>query len=268
MGKTNTGKSALFNCIAKEKRVVVSDVPHTTRDAIDTAITYKGNTITFLDTAGLRRRAKIKRKSIEEISVKKTLEWIKKAHVTLFVIDISKEITAQEARIADILSMHNTGIILVANKWDLIPQKTPQTFETYKKYIQKSLPFLAWAKVQFCSALNNEGVTKILGAILEVTEEMNKEISKEDLSALLHQSLKKHLPSRAKGTRHPYVLRLLQREKNPPVFDLYIKRGASLHSSYLGFLKNTLRSAYGFEGSPLFISIKKVVAFRGTPLQK
>jgi GTP-binding protein len=85
-----------------------------------------------------------------------------------------------------------------------------------------------------------------------------KEISKEDLSALLHQSLKKHLPSRAKGTRHPYVLRLQQREKNPPVFDLYIKRGASLHSSYLGFLKNTLRSAYGFEGSPIFISIKKV----------
>lgn len=258
VGKTNTGKSALFNCIAKEKRVVVSNVPHTTRDTINTTITYKGTTITFLDTAGLRRRAKIKRKSIEEISAKKTLAWIKKAQVTLFVIDISKEITAQEARIADILSQHNTGIILVATKWDLIPQKTPKTYETYKKYIEKSLPFLTWAKVKFCSALKNEGITKILDAILEVKEEMNKEISKEDLSALLHQSLKKHLPSRAKGTRHPYVLRLLQRGKNPPVFDLYIKRGASLHSSYLGFLKNILRSAYGFEGAPIFISIKKV----------
>ena len=256
-GKTNTGKSSLFNSLINEDRVVVSEIPHTTRDPQDTEITYKDKAIVFVDTAGMRKRAKIIRKSLEELSVKKAREVISKADITLFVIDVSQEITKQSAKIIDIIHRENTSIIIVANKWDLIPDKQPQTIEKFTKYIQKSLPFLTWAPILFVSAKEKNGMKKILDIIIDINNARKKFINKEELSVLLKKSLKAHLPSRGKGTRHPKIYRIIQTESSPPVFEVHLKINTNLHSSYIGFLENQIRGAYDFSGVPIFIKIKK-----------
>jgi len=257
IGKPNVGKSSLINAMIGEKRAIISSQPHTTRDSQDVHFEWKGERITLIDTAGMSRKRNRPVDAFERQSVDQSALSLKKADIVLIVTDVSKKLSWQDKHIIDEATSAGRGIIMIANKWDLIPDKDTQTAKKYIDYYHSYFPFINWAPILFCSATEKVNMKEILKTVLEVYENKNKTINDTGLNRLLKDTIKKHRPSRGKGTNYPYLYSLKQIKTNPPTFLLKMNFKADLHDSYLRFLENNLRYKFGFMGSPIKIIITK-----------
>lgn len=261
LGTPNVGKSSLLNAVIGEKRFIVSPIAHTTREPNDTLLTIEDKRYILIDSAGVRKLAGVrKRGGLEEMGVKKTLDLLPKADVVLYVLDITAPIGAQEKHLAGEIIEFRTGIIVVANKWDLVEGKTPTTQNEYLQTIAGHLPFLGFAPIIFTSALTKQHIDKIFKAVAHVQNERYRFVEEEELENFLKEVMRQHRPSRGKGVAHPKIIRFRQTRVAPPRFELTVKGGRAdaLHPSYLRFLENRLRERYGFDGTPIVIESKAV----------
>lgn len=257
VGKPNVGKSSLINAILGEERVIVSPIPHTTRDAQDIEFSFAGQKIIFIDTAGMRRHSKKSADSFEKQAVAQSVTSINKADIALLVTDVSKRLSWQDKHLIDEANQAGVGLIILANKWDLIPDKNTDTVNEYNHYYQGFFPFLKWAPIIYSSAVQKLRINKILITIIKIYQEKNKTISDNALNKLLKSMVKKHKPSRGKGTKQPYIYNLKQIATNPPTFAVKMNFKADMHASYLRFIENNLRYKFDFIGTPIRLKIIK-----------
>ncbi|HAZ16311.1 MAG TPA: ribosome biogenesis GTPase Der [Candidatus Jacksonbacteria bacterium] len=257
IGQPNVGKSSIVNSILGEERVIVSDIPHTTRDPIDTHLVYKGQTITLIDTAGLRRPVKIEKQTIEHASTHKTITRIKRATVIGLVIDVAQEITRQDMRLGNLLAAEQKSAMIIANKWDMIPDKTTTTINQYEQYIYAKLGMLKYAPIIFTSAIDNQRTHSLLNTALLIHNEQKKSIDDETLRVFLEDTTRRLKPTRGKGTRFPIIYSLKQEAINPPFFKMITKPRTDIQQSYVSFIERRLREEFGFVGVPIKLVIEK-----------
>lgn len=255
IGRPNVGKSSLLNAIVGEELVIVSDIPHTTRESFDTQFVYEGRPFTLIDTAGLRRGTKVAEKSLERTGMKKSIISAQQSDLCLLIIDISQPLTVQDAHLAEMITEKKRGIVIVANKWDLIADKETNSPNLYTRYIYSTFPFLTWAPVVFISAKSKKGVRTLLKSIVSVADARAREFTDDELEVFLKQAIKAHRPAAAKGARAPRLLALRQTRTAPPVFELRIGPLDNLHAAYTRYLENRLRETYDLWGVPISITI-------------
>lgn len=258
IGKPNVGKSSLTNSIIGQERFITSPIAHTTREPIDTLVERDDKSYVLIDTAGMRKKRKVRKSGgLEKKGVERTERILKKTDVALFVMDISQKIGNQERTLAGLIKNHNVGCIMVANKWDLIPDKDPGTINEYEKYISQSIPFLKWAPIVFVSAKTTQRVAGIFDLIDEVEKNRLRKVDSEELDEFWRAAVKQHLPSRHKGPKHPTVMGMKQIGIAPPRFEVIIKAKQTdvLHQSYLRYLENRLREQFNFMGTPIQIDV-------------
>jgi len=267
IGKPNVGKSSLLNKILGEERVIVSPIPHTTREPRDTIIDYEGRTIKLIDTAGISRKGqqsaygkKEKKEALEKMGIAKSLRVLNRADIALLVIDISQPISHQETKIIDEIVSRRISLIIIANKWDLVGERDTVKFTDY---IYDKLPYIKWAPLQFISARTGEKVNKIMNIIIKVKEARGIEINDAALKDFLLRIVKMHLPSKGKGLKKPRVYEMKQTKADPPQFNIRIGSKEDLHFSYVRFIENRLREKYGFYGTPIKINVVKNRAVHG-----
>ena len=258
LGKPNVGKSSLINALLGEERIIVTPVPHTTREPQDTQVFYQDQIVNLIDTAGISKQGqktarKLKQKTtLEKISIAKSLKALAKADIALLIIDVNKKLSRQDAKLAQEIIKRKVSLIIIANKWDLT-----QTRDTkkYTEYIYSYLPFVSWAPIQFTSALTGEKINKILSLITRVAKQRKIQIKENALSKFLFHIIKKHRPTKGKGTKRPHLSHLKQTTTNPPKFSIQIGVKDSLRFSYIKFMENRLREKFDFLGTPITIKI-------------
>ena len=261
IGKPNVGKSSLLNSVLGYERVIVSPVPHTTREPQDTDIVYKNQLIKLIDTAGISKQgakgSRLKKNYPDKIiknGIDKSLARLKKSDIALLVMDISQPITRQDAKLVEEIVIWKKSLIFIANKWDKIAKRDTKQ---YTNCIYANLPFAQFAPIQFTSALTGEKVKKALDLILEINEQRQLSLSDSQLNHFLNRVVKLHKPAKGKGTKHPRLYSLKQIKANPPKFEIHIGAKDNLHFSYVRFIENRLREKYGFLGTPLTIYISR-----------
>ena len=250
-GRPNVGKSALFNSIIDSKRSIVSEVAGTTRDMIDYELILKEKKLTFLDTAGLRKRGKIEN-GIEKYSSLRTIRAIEMSHISLIVLDASELITSQDSHIIGYIKDANRATIIIVNKWDLA-SKLQLKRDEVKNLIIEKLNFIPNTPILFTSAINNSGVSKIFDSIFQVYSEFNKRIPSSEINKIIFEALGKN-PLPGFGRKRPRIYRCIQKKVAPPSFDIITKNPELIHFSYRRYLENIIRNRYGFIGSPIKLS--------------
>lgn len=254
IGRPNVGKSSLVNSILGEDRVIVSTIPGTTRDAIDTPFERDGRHYVIIDTAGMRRKSKIDVPT-ERYSVYRALRAADRSDVVLVVLDASAGVTEQDKRICGYAHDGGKAIVLIVNKWDLV-EKDHRTLDRYTGDIRRELGFIQYAPLVFTSALTGKRVQKVLELVDFVAEHHSARISTPDLNTLIREAVLKNPPPSDKGRRLK-VLYATQAGVKPPKFVLFVNDPELMHFSYLRYLENQLRSAYGYEGTPLRFVLRK-----------
>jgi len=248
VGRPNVGKSSLVNAILGEERVIVSDIPGTTRDAIDTPFEYGGNRYILIDTAGIRRKTKISL-STERYSVMRAFKAVDRADVVLIIIDATEGVTEQDQRIAGFVHEQGRASVIVVNKWDLV-KKDAHTMTAYDKDIREDLKFMAYAPILYVSALTGQRVRKILELVDFVAEQHYTKVQTAELNRVVNEALLLNPPPGA-GRKKLKIYYTTQVKTGPPTFVLFVNDVELMHFSYLRYLENTLRQAFGFEGSPI-----------------
>ncbi len=254
VGKPNVGKSSLVNRLLGEERVVVSDVAGTTRDPVDTPLRYHGRTLVFVDTAGLRRQSRIK-DSIEYYSTIRTERVVHEADVCVVVVDASaEELHAQDIRVLRSAWDAGKGVILLANKWDLV-EKDTMTVPEWEKRVRERIPFLQWVPMVFVSALTGQRVRKVLDLILEVDAQRRRRIETHEVNEVLEALLRRQPPPLHRG-RRVRVKYGTQVAVAPPTFALFTNFPKALPEHYIRYLHNGFREAWTFMGTPLRIRLR------------
>lgn len=256
IGKPNVGKSSLLNAIFGEERMIVSPLPHTTRDSQDVLVLHHERLFKIIDTAGIRRYSH-QGSAVEELSIGKSRQAMERADVVGLVIDISQNVTSQDKRLSEEITDSGKGIFIIANKWDLIPEKDSDTIERYKKYLYVSFPHLSWAPIIFTSADAEVRVKKILELAWDIFENFNKQVPKQELRDLLAKAVAKRKPTIGKGTHRPKLLALEQIGTRPPRFMLTIPVKTDLAESYRRFLTNSIRDEFNLEGVPVKLTVQE-----------
>lgn len=253
VGKPNVGKSSLLNRLLGEERAIVSPIAGTTRDAVDTHLTYDGLPITLIDTAGIRRRGRIE-PGVEKYSVLRSLRAIERADVALLMVDATEGVTAQDAHIAGfILDAWKSAVVLV-NKWDAVP-KDSYTMDAYTRQVRQALNFLDFVPVLFISALTGQRVDQVLPLALRVQEERLVRLSTAELNRVLRQAQDWHPPPGRAG-RPLKIYYGTQVRSDPPTFLLYVNNPALAHFTYLRYLENRIRDKYPFLGTPIHLVLR------------
>jgi GTP-binding protein len=256
VGRPNVGKSRLLNALLGEERAIVSDVPGTTRDSLDTLLIWEGQPITLIDTAGIRRRGRVET-GIEQFSVLRSMRAIDRSDVVLMVIDASEPFTAQDMHIAGYVEDQKKGIVIVLNKWDLI-DKGPTTMEEFREAAKEALDFMPYAPLVFISAKYGQRIDQAITVALEVVSEREKHVSTSQLNKMLREAVAAHPPASKHGKWIKFYY-ATQADTAPPTFIVFCNDPKQIHFSYRRYLENKLREEFGFIGSPVRIS------FRGRP---
>lgn len=253
VGKPNVGKSTLLNRITGEERVIVSPIPGTTRDAIDTRLVYNDIPVTLIDTAGIRRRGKIE-PGVEKYSVVRSLQAIERADVALLLVDATAGITSQDAHIAGYILEYWKSVVVVVNKWDAI-EKDSYTMYSYTQHIRQELNFLDYVPIVFISALTGQRVSEVLPLALLVQEERLVRLSTSQINQVLMKAQVQH-PAPSSGGRQLKIYYGTQVRSDPPTFLLYVNDPKLAHFSYMRFLENRFRESYRFLGTPIRLVMK------------
>jgi GTP-binding protein len=253
IGKPNVGKSSLLNSLLGYERVIVSPLPHTTREPQNTEVIYQNKKIILVDTAGISKQG-TKTKGLEKPGILKSLSSLDKADIALLVLDVSEILTHQDAKIIQEIVERRKSLIIIANKWDQISPRDPKK---YSEIIYDKLPFATWAPIQFISAKTGEKVDKILDLILEVATGRQLTLSDSQTEKFLKHVVKIHKPAKGKGLKAPHIYEFRQAASNPPAFTLRIGPNDDLHFSYVRFVENRLRERHGFIGTPLNVRVTK-----------
>ena len=254
VGRPNVGKSSLLNRLLGEERVIVSPIPGTTRDAVDTQLTYHGTPITLIDTAGIRRRGRIE-PGVEKYSVLRALKAMDRADVVLLLVDATEGVAAQDAHIAGMAIDKMKSVVVVVNKWDAIPKDT-HTMPAYTLHVREQLNFLDYVPVLFISALTGQRIGQVLPTALRVQEERLRRIPTGEFNRLLHQALSAHAPPARKGKQLKITF-ASQVRSNPPTFLFHVNDPELVHFSYQRYLENRIRHHYSFLGTPLRLSFRR-----------
>lgn len=254
IGKPNVGKSSLVNYLAGYERVIVSDIPGTTRDAIDTLVEIKGVKYNLIDTAGMRRKARIK-DSVEYYSVIRTIRAIDRADAVLMLIDATEGVTGQDKKIVGYAHDNGKAIVLAVNKWDLIEKET-NTMEEYKKEIYNELKFINYAPITFISALTGKRVPEALELLEYVIDQNSLRIKTGLLNEVLEEAFLLREPPGYRGKKLKLYY-ATQVAIKPPTFLLFVNDPELMHFSYERYLENALRKAFGFIGTTIRINLKK-----------
>lgn len=254
VGKPNVGKSSIINRLLGENRVIVSDVAGTTRDAIDTEIIHNGKPYIFIDTAGLRRKSRIK-EELERYSIIRTVTAVERADVVLMVIDAVEGVTEQDAKIAGIAHERGKGIIIVVNKWDAI-EKNDRTMREYDKQIRQVLSYMPYAEIMYVSAATGQRLVKLYDMIDMVIENQTLRIATGVLNEIMTEAVAMQQPPSDKGKRLKLYY-ITQVSVKPPTFVIFVNDKELMHFSYTRYLENKIREAFGFRGTSLKFFIRE-----------
>lgn len=254
VGKPNVGKSSIINKLLGEQRVIVSDIAGTTRDAIDTDIVYNGKEYVFIDTAGLRRKNKIK-EELERYSIIRTVTAVERADVVLIVIDATEGVTEQDAKIAGIAHERGKGIIIVVNKWDAI-EKNDKTMREYDSEVRRVLSFMPYAEILYVSAETGQRLNKLYDKIDMVIENQTLRIATGVLNEIMAEAVAMQQPPSDKGKRLKLYY-ITQVAVKPPTFVIFVNDKELMHFSYTRYLENKIREAFGFRGTSLKFFVRE-----------
>jgi GTP-binding protein len=248
VGRPNVGKSSLLNAILGEERALVSEIPGTTRDSLDTELTWNGEPIVLIDTAGLRRRGHIL-PGIEKYSSLRALRAIERAEVALLVIDAVDGVMAQDQHVASYILDAGKGVVIVVNKWDLI-EKDEHTMDEFTKRVRAQLDFIAYAPIVFVSAKTRQRVHQAMDRALVVRAAWQMRVPTSELNELVREATTRHTPA-SRGKRSLKFFYATQVEGAPPTFVFFVNDKRMVHFTYVRYLENQLRERRGFEGTPL-----------------
>ncbi len=251
VGRPNVGKSSLLNRLVGSERSVVSSVPGTTRDAIDTPILIDGASAMLIDTAGVRRRGRVE-PGVEKHSVLRTMRAIERSDIAILLIDAEEGVTAQDTHIAGMILEQLKGVIILVNKWDLII-KDDTTFNAFTRGVREAFKFIPYAPLIFISAKTGQRVDQVLPTAMKVAVERRKRVSTSQLNALLRQALFEHPPTSIKVGAHLRIYYATQPQINPPVFLFFANDAQMIHWGYARYLENKLREKFGYIGTPIKI---------------
>ncbi len=254
VGKPNVGKSSIINKLTGEARVIVSDVAGTTRDAIDTTIKHNGTEYVFIDTAGLRRKNKIK-EELERYSIIRTVTAVDRADVVLVVIDATEGVTEQDAKIAGIAHERGKGVIIVVNKWDAI-EKNDKTVKEFEHQIRMILSFMPYAEIMYVSAVTGQRLPKLFDMIDMVIENQTLRVATGVLNEIMTEAVAMQQPPSDKGKRLKLYY-ITQVAVKPPTFVIFVNDKELMHFSYTRYLENKIREAFGFKGTSLRFFIRE-----------
>ncbi len=251
VGRPNVGKSSLLNALLGEERVIVSEIPGTTRDAIDTRIEWGRSEVVLIDTAGIRRRGKVASSpDAERYSTLRALRALSRADVAVLVIDAVEGLTAQDAHVAGYALEEGTGLVVAVNKWDLLTEKTDRTFDQYIEWIRYEAPFLDFAPVISISAKTGQRVGRVLEAAVDIWAERRRRIPTGELNRMLQTATDRTPPPPVRG-RRPKLFYATQAAIAPPTFVFFASDASAVHFSYRRYLENRLRETFGFDGTPI-----------------
>ncbi len=255
-GRPNVGKSMLLNTLIGEERTIVDEIPGTTRDAVDTMFDFHGQNVLIIDTAGIRRRGRV-RPGIERYSVARTLRAIDRADIVLLVLDATEIATAQDTHIAGYVQQAAKGIIIIVNKWDLIEDKDRPSWD---KIVKNHFKFASFAPILYTSAKSGQGVNRIMPEVFRVYRERQKRLPTSAVNNVVQQAVASHIRPKNKG-KELKVFYATQADVNPPTFVFFTNDASMIHFSYKRYLENRLRQTYEFAGTPLRLVFKT----RGEP---
>ena len=248
IGKPNVGKSSLVNRLVGENRVIVSDIAGTTRDAVDTRVKYNGREYIFIDTAGLRRKNKIK-EELERFSIIRAVSAVERADVVILMIDATEGVTEQDAKIAGIAHERGKGIIIAVNKWDAI-EKNDKTIYKHTEKIRQTLSFMSYAEIMFISAKTGQRLNKLYETIDAVIENNSMRVATGVLNEIVTEAVALQQPPTDKGKRLK-IYYVTQVAVKPPTFVIFVNHKELMHFSYVRYLENRIRDAFGFQGTSL-----------------
>ena len=254
VGKPNVGKSSIINKLIGENRLIVSDIAGTTRDAVDTAVKYNGREYIFIDTAGLRRKNKIK-EELERFMIIRTVSAVERADVVVLVIDGAEGVTEQDAKIAGIAHDRGKGIIVAVNKWDAV-EKNDKTIYRFTESVRNTLSFMPYAEIIFISAKTGQRLNKLYETIDMVIENQTLRVGTGVLNEIMMEAVALQQPPTDKGKR----LRLYyitQVSVKPPTFVIFVNEKYLMHFSYQRYIENQIRQSFGFRGTPLHFIIRE-----------
>lgn len=255
VGRPNAGKSSIVNALLNTQRVIVSNISGTTRDSIDSYITYKDTEFVIVDTAGIRKKSKVDY-GVEKFAVDRAIRSIRECDVAVLVIDANEGISDQDKKISSIITESGKGIIVAINKWDLVEDKKSNTINKFEKELAKDIPFLSYAPKIFISALTKQRLEQIFDKSLEVYAQCVKRVSTGLLNKVINEAYALNPPTSFKGKRLK-VLYTTQAAIQPPTFVLFVNNEDLLKDSYKRYLENKLREAFGFFGTPIRISVRE-----------
>lgn len=255
VGRPNAGKSSIVNALLNADRVIVSDVSGTTRDSIDSYVTYKDKEFIIVDTAGIRKKSKVDY-GVEKFAVDRAIRSIRDCDVALLVIDAKEGISDQDKKISSIITEAGKGLIVAINKWDLIEDKKANTINKFEKELAVDIPFLSFAPKIFISAVTKQRLGQIFDKSLEVYEQCIKRVSTGLLNKVISEAYALNPPTSFKGKRLK-IYYVTQAKTQPPTFVLFVNNEELLKDSYKRYLENKLREAFGFFGTPIRISVRE-----------
>jgi GTP-binding protein len=251
VGRPNVGKSSLINKLIGQERSVVSKVPGTTRDAIDTTIIVDGEPVTLIDTAGIRRSGRIEQ-GIEKYSVLRAMRAIERSDVAILLIDAEEGVTAQDTHIAGMILEAKKGVAILVNKWDVVA-KDNQTYYAFENQVREAFKFIDYAPVEFISALTGQRTGRIVQLAREIQDQRRKRVPTGELNGFLRQAVLDLPPMAVRKGAHLRLYYAVQPQVEPPVFLFFANDGDLVHWSYGRYLENRLRERYDFGGTPIII---------------
>ena len=255
VGRPNAGKSSIVNALLNTDRVIVSDVSGTTRDSIDSYVTYKDKEFIIVDTAGIRKKSKVDY-GVEKFAVDRAIRSIRECDVALLVIDAKEGISDQDKKISSIITESGKGLIVAINKWDLIEDKKANTLNKFEKELNVDIPFLSFAPKIFISAVTKQRLSQIFEESEKVYEQCVKRVSTGLLNKVINEAYALNPPTSFKGKRLK-IYYVTQAKTQPPTFVLFVNNEELLKDSYKRYLENKLREAFGFFGTPIRISVRE-----------